>query len=92
MNLSVMMFFTTALWVAISIVDGDMLIMSLNIAGVGLSIIQISLYMRFRPKHPAIAQEEALQFADKEITIVVSPKDGMLEASKNPMYQALASP
>lgn len=90
--LSVMMFFTTALWVAISIVDGDMLIMSLNIAGILLSVIQISLYMRFRPKHPTIAQEEALELADKEFAIVVSPKDGMLEASKNPMYHTLASP
>ncbi|KAG6590810.1 MtN3-like protein [Phytophthora cinnamomi] len=90
--LSVMMFVTTALWVAISIVDDDMLIMSLNIAGFLLSIIQISLYMRFRPKHPAIAQEEALEFSGKEIAIVISPKDGVLEASKSPMYQALASP
>ncbi|KAI9994679.1 hypothetical protein PInf_011505 [Phytophthora infestans] len=73
-NLSVMMFFTTVLWVAISIVDGDMLIMSLNIAGVVLSIIQISLYIRFRPEQPVIAQEEGFQFVDKQISIVISPK------------------
>ncbi|KAL3673053.1 hypothetical protein V7S43_002348 [Phytophthora oleae] len=90
-NLSVMMLFTTTLWVAISIVDGDMLIMSLNIAGVILSITQITLYVRFRPRQPAIAQEEAFEFADKQISIVVSPK-GMLETAKNPVYQALASP
>lgn len=91
-NLSVMMFFTTALWVAISIVDNDMLIMSLNIAGFLLSIIQITLYVRFRPPQPAIAQEEAFEFAEKQISIVVSPKNGMLEAAKSPVYQALASP
>ncbi|KAK1933666.1 Bidirectional sugar transporter SWEET16 [Phytophthora citrophthora] len=90
-NLSVMMFFTTALWVAISIVDGDMLIMSLNIAGVILSIIQITLYMRFRPRQPTVVQEEALEFVDKQISIVISPK-GMLGTAKNPVYQALASP
>ncbi|ETO67686.1 hypothetical protein F444_15428 [Phytophthora nicotianae P1976] len=90
-NLSVMMFFTTVLWVAISIVDGDMLIMSLNIAGVILSIIQITLYIRFRP-NPAIAQEEEFEFADKQIAVVISPKDTMLHSAKNPVYQALASP
>ncbi|KAI9994677.1 hypothetical protein PInf_011503 [Phytophthora infestans] len=74
-NLSVMMFFTTVLWVAISIVDGDMLIMSLNIAGV-----------------PVIAQEEGFEFVDKQISIVISPKEGMLQTAKNPVYQALASP
>ncbi|KAG4046171.1 hypothetical protein PC123_g18440 [Phytophthora cactorum] len=89
-NLSVMMFFTTVLWVAISIVDGDMLIMSLNIAGVVLSIIQITLYIRFRPGQCTMTQEEPLEFADKQIAIVVSPKDGMLH--KNPVYQTLASP
>ncbi|GMF66075.1 unnamed protein product [Phytophthora lilii] len=87
-NLSVI---TTALWVAVSIVDGDMLIMSLNIAGFALSIIQITLYMRFRLKHPAIAQEEEFEIGDKQI-VVVSPKDGILETAKNPVYQALASP
>ncbi|KAF4027935.1 Sugar efflux transporter for intercellular exchange [Phytophthora infestans] len=91
-NLSVMMFFTTVLWVAISIVDGDMLIMSLNIAGVVLSIIQISLYIRFRPEQPAIAQEEGFEFVDKQISIVISPKEGILQTAKNPVYQALASP
>ncbi|GMF41891.1 unnamed protein product [Phytophthora fragariaefolia] len=83
--LSVMMFFTTALWVAISIVDDDMLIMSLNIAGFVLSIIQITLYMRFRPKSSVIAQEEVIEFADKQIAVVVSQ-------NKSPVYQALASP
>ncbi|KAF1788642.1 SWEET sugar transporter [Phytophthora cactorum] len=68
-NLSVMMFFTTVLWVAISIVDGDMLIMSLNIAGVVLSIIQITLYIRFRPGQCTMTQEEPLEFADKQIAI-----------------------
>ncbi|KAF4040639.1 Sugar efflux transporter for intercellular exchange [Phytophthora infestans] len=91
-NLSVMMFFTTVLWVAISIVDGDMLIMSLNIAGVVLSIIQISLYIRFRPEQPVIAQEEGFEFVDKQISIVISPKEGILQTAKNPVYQALTSP
>ncbi|KAG6942006.1 hypothetical protein JG688_00018367, partial [Phytophthora aleatoria] len=61
-----MMFFTTVLWVAISIVDGDMLIMSLNIAGVVLSIIQI---IPFRSGRCMMAQEEPLEFADKQIAI-----------------------
>ncbi|OWZ05354.1 MtN3-like protein [Phytophthora megakarya] len=73
-NLSVMMFFTTALWVAISIIDGDMLIMSLNIAGFILSIIQISLYVRFRPGQPEIIQEDEFEVSDKQIAIIVSPK------------------
>ncbi|KAL4159235.1 hypothetical protein PRNP1_005000 [Phytophthora ramorum] len=88
-NLSISMFFTTALWVAISIVDDDMLIMSLNIAGFLLSIIQIALYLRFRP---TISQDEAFEFTNKQIAIVISPKTGALEPSKSPMYQSLASP
>jgi solute carrier family 50 protein (sugar transporter) len=92
-NLSAMMLFTTALWVAISIVDDDMLIMSLNIAGFLLSIVQIALYVRYRPTQPVFVQEgEALELADKQIAIVLSPKDGTMETAKNSAYQSLASP
>ncbi|KAG7385273.1 hypothetical protein PHYBOEH_009089 [Phytophthora boehmeriae] len=94
-NLSVMMLFTTTLWVATSIVDNDMIIMSLNIAGVLLSIIQITLYMRFRPKNQEQTgiDDEALEFAGKQISVVVaSPKDGILDGIKSPVYQSLPSP
>lgn len=88
-NISVMMVFSTTLWVSISIVDNDMIIMSINIVGIMLSITQIAVYMRFRPNRSAIAQEEACTLADKQLSIVVSPKD---ETTKSPMYQPLATP
>ncbi|RLN95766.1 hypothetical protein BBJ28_00008256 [Nothophytophthora sp. Chile5] len=94
-NLSGTMLITTALWVAISIVDDDMLIMSLNIAGFLLSVIQITLYVLYRPtrhQDAVIEQEETFEFANKQISIVVSPKEGTLEASKSPVYHALPSP
>ncbi|KAE9013014.1 hypothetical protein PR003_g14500 [Phytophthora rubi] len=81
-NISVMM-------VSISIVDNDMIIMSINIVGIMLSITQIAVYMRFRPNRSAIAQEEACTLADKQLSIVVSPKD---ETTKSPMYQPVATP
>ncbi|RLN91976.1 hypothetical protein BBJ28_00021854 [Nothophytophthora sp. Chile5] len=94
-NLSGTMLITTALWVAISIVDDDMLIMSLNIAGFMLSIIQITLYVLYRPtrrQDAVIEQEETFEFANKQLSIVVSPKEGTSEASKSPVYHALPSP
>ncbi|KAF4320971.1 hypothetical protein BBO99_00005079 [Phytophthora kernoviae] len=94
-NLSAMMLVTTMLWVATSIVDNDMIIMSLNIAGVLLSIIQITLYVRFRPKNQqqTMVSDEALDFADKQISVVVSsPKDGIFDGIKSPLYQSMSSP
>ncbi|KAE9079416.1 hypothetical protein PF005_g28171 [Phytophthora fragariae] len=88
-NISVTMVFSTTLWVSISIVDNDMIIMSINIVGIMLSITQIAVYMRFRPNRSAIAQEEACTLADKQLSIVVSPKD---ETTKSPIYQPVATP
>ncbi|KAG6590811.1 MtN3-like protein [Phytophthora cinnamomi] len=88
-NISVMMLFNTVLWVSLSIVDNDMIIMSINIIGIMLSITQIVVYMRFRPTRSVIAQEEPCPLADKQLSIVVSPKDN---ATNSPVYQPLATP
>ncbi|POM76048.1 Hypothetical protein PHPALM_6758 [Phytophthora palmivora] len=88
-NISVMMLFNTMLWVALAIVDDDMIIMSLNITGFFLSITQITVYMRFRP-NKSINEEEASALTDKQISVVVTPKH--IEALKSPVYQSLASP
>ncbi|KAL4159236.1 hypothetical protein PRNP1_005001 [Phytophthora ramorum] len=90
-NISVMMLFNTVFWVALAIVDNDLIIMSLNITGILLSITQIAVYMRFRPRRLTVAQDEAFEFTDTHISIVASPKDGG-EGVKGPVYQPLASP
>ncbi|KAL4106803.1 hypothetical protein PRIC1_004843 [Phytophthora ramorum] len=90
-NISVMMLFNTVFWVALAIVDNDLIIMSLNITGILLSITQIAVYMRFRPRRLTVAQDEAFEFTDTHISIVASPKDGG-EGVKSPVYQPLASP
>lgn len=67
-NISVMMLFSTALWVSTAIVDDDVIIMSINIIGIMLSITQIAVYMHYQPNRSVVAQE------DKQLTIVVSPR------------------
>ncbi|EGZ23370.1 hypothetical protein PHYSODRAFT_482891 [Phytophthora sojae] len=82
-NISVMMLFSTALWVSTAIVDDDVIIMSINIIGIMLSITQIAVYMHYQPNRSVVAQE------DKQLTIVVSPKG---DSIKSPTYQQLATP
>ncbi|KAG2769886.1 hypothetical protein PC129_g15489 [Phytophthora cactorum] len=90
-NISIMMFFSTTLWVALSVVDDDKIIMSLNITGIFLSVTQITVYMRYRPNKSIVAQEDAPVFVDKPISVVISPSSSN-QALKSPVYQSFASP
>ncbi|GMF41890.1 unnamed protein product [Phytophthora fragariaefolia] len=81
-NISIMMFFNTVLWVSLSIVDDDMIILCINVIGIMLSVTQIAVYMHFRKNSSTIAQDE---FADKQLSIIVSPKD---EVPKSPVSGA----
>ncbi|ETP08838.1 hypothetical protein F441_15248 [Phytophthora nicotianae CJ01A1] len=90
-NISVMMLFNTTLWVALSIVDNDKIIMALNITGIFLSITQISVYMRYRPSKTIAAKEDASVLIDKPISLVISPTSSN-HALKSPAYQSMASP
>ncbi|KAF4040638.1 Sugar efflux transporter for intercellular exchange [Phytophthora infestans] len=90
-NISVMMLFSTSLWVALSIVDDDKIIMSLNITGVFLSVTQISVYIYYRPNKSIVASEAASVPMDKRISLVISPSN-TTQAVKSSIYQSLASP
>ncbi|EEY67540.1 MtN3-like protein [Phytophthora infestans T30-4] len=90
-NISVMMLFSTSLWVALSIVDDDKIIMSLNITGVFLSVTQISVYIYYRPNKSIVASEDASVPMDKRILLVISTSN-TTQAVKSPIYQSIASP
>ncbi|KAG1700894.1 hypothetical protein DVH05_011780 [Phytophthora capsici] len=90
-NISVMLLFNTILWVALSIVDNDIIILIVNITGVFLGITQITVYMRYRPNKSIIAHEDASSLANKQISVIVSPTNGVAPV-KSPVYHTLASP
>ncbi|KAG3098081.1 hypothetical protein PI125_g15463 [Phytophthora idaei] len=90
-NISIMMFFSTTVWVALSVVGDDTIIMSLNITGIFLSVTQITVYMRYRSNKSIVAQEDAPVFVDKPISVVISPSSSN-QALKSPVYQSFASP
>ncbi|KAF4027934.1 Sugar efflux transporter for intercellular exchange [Phytophthora infestans] len=87
----VMMLFSTSLWAALSIVDDDKIIMSLNITGVFLSATQISVYIYYRPNKSIVASEDASVPMDKRISLVILTSN-TTQAVKSPIYQSIASP
>ncbi|KAG1705537.1 hypothetical protein DVH05_003225 [Phytophthora capsici] len=90
-NISIMLLFNTILWVALSIVDNDVIIMSLNITGIVLAITQITVYMRYRPNKSITAHENESSLANKQISVIISPTNGGATV-KTPVYQSLLSP
>ncbi|KAK1933669.1 Bidirectional sugar transporter SWEET3a [Phytophthora citrophthora] len=87
-NISIMLLFNTILWVTLSIVDNDGIIMSLNITGILLAVTQITVYMRYRPNKSIIVHEDV---SNKQISVIISPTNGVAPV-KSPAYHPLASP
>ncbi|KAF4145219.1 Sugar efflux transporter for intercellular exchange [Phytophthora infestans] len=59
-NLSLMIFASSVLWVATGLLDSDYFITGLNLAGVVLGAIQITLYYIYRPGRGKIGELAAL--------------------------------
>ncbi|OWZ00161.1 MtN3-like protein [Phytophthora megakarya] len=87
-NMSLMIFVSSVLWVATGLLDGDYFIAGLNAAGVMLGTVQIVLYCIYRPGRDD-------QFPDRELPLVWSPRDtnaGLSVSSTRPAYKTLSSP
>ncbi|ETO67683.1 hypothetical protein F441_15246 [Phytophthora nicotianae CJ01A1] len=89
-NLSLMIFASSVLWVATGLLDSDYFITGLNLAGVVLGAIQMVLYYIYRPGR-AVEQYGS----NGELPIVVSPTSksaGVVMTTESPVYKPLSSP
>ncbi|KAG7385275.1 hypothetical protein PHYBOEH_009091 [Phytophthora boehmeriae] len=92
-NLSLMMFVSSVLWVATGLLDSDYFITGLNVAGVVLGAIQMVLYYNYRPKR-GIQDQEDIE-ANGRMSDVHGPVKGSLNtAVSSPIapYKQIASP
>ncbi|ETN19100.1 hypothetical protein PPTG_04508 [Phytophthora nicotianae INRA-310] len=94
-NLSLMLFVSTTLWVVSGMVDSDYFVAGLNAIGSLLSIIQIVFYMIYRPTGDGdLTQEETIEHDDK-VSVVVTPtartKTPALSI-QSPVYKTMVSP
>ncbi|OWY96080.1 MtN3-like protein [Phytophthora megakarya] len=90
-NLSLMIFASSVLWVWTGLLDSDYFITSLNAAGVVLGAIQMVLYYKYRPGRSV----EALPEHRGEISVVLSPTSkstAVFVAIESPAYKSLSSP
>ncbi|EEY68709.1 MtN3-like protein [Phytophthora infestans T30-4] len=89
-NLSLMIFASSVLWVATGLLDSDYFITGLNLAGVVLDAIQITLYYIYRP-----GRGVERYCASGELPVVVSPTSksaGVAMTIESPAYKPLSSP
>lgn len=87
-NLSLMIFVSSVLWVATGLLDSDYFITGLNAAGIVLGLVQIVLYCIYRPKGMEEEQDNATNMIG-----IISPKDksaGLPTESSN--YTFMKSP
>ncbi|KAG1705539.1 hypothetical protein DVH05_003227 [Phytophthora capsici] len=87
-NLSLMIFASSVLWVVTGLLDSDYFITGLNLAGVVLGAIQMVMYYIYRPGR---GEEEM----NGELQVVVSPTSkstGIVVSIESPAYKPLASP
>ncbi|KAF4027933.1 Sugar efflux transporter for intercellular exchange [Phytophthora infestans] len=84
-NLSLMIFASSVLWVATGLLDSDYFITGLNLAGVVLGAIQITLYYIYRPGRGVVQY-----CANGELPVVVSPtfkSAGIAMTIESPAYK-----
>ncbi|GMF41896.1 unnamed protein product [Phytophthora fragariaefolia] len=92
-NMCVMIFVATALWVGTGLADDDYFITGVNGAGVLLSFVQIVVYHIYRPSRQGEA--ELIHYASpKNAPLAFSPKDDNCGSVfiESPTYMPLASP
>ncbi|POM73379.1 MtN3-like protein [Phytophthora palmivora] len=90
-NMSLMIFVSSVLWVATGLLDSDYFIAGLNAAGVLLGAIQIVLYYAYRPGRG----DNQFQGQHDEFPLVLSPVDkgaGLSVSTTSPVYKTLSSP
>ncbi|KAG6590812.1 MtN3-like protein [Phytophthora cinnamomi] len=94
-NLSIMMFASSVLWVITGLLDSDYFITSLNLAGVAFGASQMVLYHIYHPGRGVNALPDQQYGANGELPVVVSPtsKDaGVVVTIESPAYKPIASP
>ncbi|KAG1691917.1 hypothetical protein DVH05_026077 [Phytophthora capsici] len=87
-NMSLMIFVSSVLWVATGLLDSDYFIAGLNAAGVLLGVVQIVLYYHYRPSR----DKEAFPHQDGEMLPTLSPTTAFAVSSNSPAYKTLPSP
>ncbi|KAG1707928.1 hypothetical protein DVH05_024580 [Phytophthora capsici] len=87
-NMSLMIFVSSVLWVATGLLDSDYFIAGLNAAGVLLGVVQIVLYYHYRPSR----EKEAFPHQDGEMLPTLSPTTAFAVSSNSPAYKTLPSP
>ncbi|KAK1937765.1 Bidirectional sugar transporter SWEET15 [Phytophthora citrophthora] len=85
-NMSLMIFVSSVLWVATGLLDSDYFIAGLNAAGVLLGVVQIVLYYHYRPSR------ESLSYPDGEMLPALSPTAVFAVSNNSSAYKTLPSP
>ncbi|ETM52954.1 hypothetical protein L914_03502 [Phytophthora nicotianae] len=94
-NMSLMIFVSSVLWVATGLLDSDYFIAGLNAAGVLLGAVQIVLYYIYRPGQGVEALQGQRYGTSGELPVVWSPADksvGIAFSAVSPAYKTLPSP
>ncbi|GMF41892.1 unnamed protein product [Phytophthora fragariaefolia] len=95
-NLSLMLFISTSLWVVSGLVDSDYFVAGLNAIGSLLSVIQIVFYVIYRPT----GDEDAAQYLEggeiSEVSVVVVTPSAKCRTDavsiQSPVYKIMSSP
>lgn len=94
-NLSIMLFVSTSLWVVSGLEDSDYFVAGLNAIGSLLSIVQIVFYMIYRPKGDEdLILAEATESAE-EVSIVITPSAKARTedvSTQSPVYKMMLLP
>ncbi|KAG6590813.1 MtN3-like protein [Phytophthora cinnamomi] len=95
-NLSLMLFVSTSLWVVSGLVDSDYFVAGLNAIGSLLSVVQIVFYMIYRPTGDEGSVQSLENGDTSEVSIVVVTPNAKCEADllsiQSPVYKMLSSP
>jgi solute carrier family 50 protein (sugar transporter) len=90
-NLSLMLFASTSLWVVSGLVGSDYFVAGLNAIGSLLSIVQMVFYRIYRPKEAMLDQGEE---DAGEVSVVTPISKTTREAARvqSPVFELLSSP